>query len=123
MIAVSLFDRRTQFAHAAAENIERELFLVCFFRTAGARQIILDRIELPRELSKQVLGKVAQTAPPNLQIVFDGTVRRGLHNTGSLHRVVLHGVPKSSGRLFVFDDRLLRACRAVDAERRPAGRG
>jgi hypothetical protein len=69
-IAASLVDCRTQFVHAAAENIELEFFQIDFFETTFVRQIVLDTILLPGEFSIQVLGKVALTAPPNMQNCF-----------------------------------------------------
>jgi len=69
-IAASLVDCRTQFVHAAAENVELEFFQIDFFETAFVRQIVLDTIVLPGEFSIQVLGKVALTAPPNMQNYF-----------------------------------------------------
>jgi hypothetical protein len=101
-----LVDRRTQFVHAAAENVELELFWIDFFETTFVRQIVLDTIVLPGELSIQVLGKVALTAPPNMQNCFDGIVRRSLHKRACCVGW-LHGAPESSGRLSVFDDGLL----------------
>jgi hypothetical protein len=69
-IAASLVDCRTQFAHAAAENAEFEFFQIDFFETTFVRQIVLDTIVLPGELSIQVLGKVALAAPPIMQNYF-----------------------------------------------------
>jgi hypothetical protein len=120
MLPAALIDRCTQFAHAAHENIEPDFVCGLFFQMARVRQIILDRIKLPREPSKQVLGKVARRAPPNLQIFFDGTVCRSL-NKGLLRWVLLHVAPKSSVRLFIFDDGPPRIGSAVDAELRRAG--
>jgi hypothetical protein len=45
-------------------------FQIDFFETTFVRQIVLDTIVLPGELSVQVLGKVALTAPPNMQNCF-----------------------------------------------------
>src|SRR5258708_8174577 len=51
------------------------------------RQIFLDRIVIPREPSRQALGKDARTAPPNLHIPFLRQRSPGPEQAGLMHWV------------------------------------
>jgi hypothetical protein len=102
-----LIASRSQFAHAAYKTSYFEILELAFCKASSEIKFVLDRIALSGEPPKQALGKDAQSAPPNLQILFGGTVFAGAWTSGLVALGEAYGASKSSGRLSVLLDGLV----------------
>jgi hypothetical protein len=74
VVAGSLVASRSQFAHAAYKTSHFEILELVFLQSVIRNKFFLTGSHSRESLQNRRWAKMPQTAPPNLQILFDGTV-------------------------------------------------